>query len=224
MNQFTQQEPNSYLALQAFVRRMRFVFYVIPPLLIVPLLWYSYAEMLRSTAKVQLVVEIAQAGLLNYPGIRKLAETMLNGNAAFSIFLVVCTVVMVLCIMFAARAKLVSHAAATQLAYENDFASIQVESRELASAQDAAPVLIESVTPYYPETNEDWKKHAHPLQMLSIQAQGTRHTSREEMIAQLETALARLKAGDVEGEESDDDFGYRFVEAKSLNYSIFKGM
>ncbi|MCY1464193.1 hypothetical protein D9M71_821870 [compost metagenome] len=57
---------------------------------------------------------------------------------------------------------------------------------------------------------------------MSIQAQGTRHSSRASMIAQLEAALERLKNGDTTGEHSDDDFGYRFIVNKAMDCTIFK--
>ncbi|QYF92535.1 hypothetical protein KY495_17555 [Massilia sp. PAMC28688] len=58
--------------------------------------------------------------------------------------------------------------------------------------------------------NESWIKHAYPLQQITIKLQGTRHSSRENVINQLETVLARLKSGDVTGASHDYDFGYQF--------------
>jgi hypothetical protein len=72
-------------------------------------------------------------------------------------------------------------------------------------------------------SNTDWIKHAYPLQHISIELQGTRQSDRQSLISQLESVLARLRAGELTGEEDDDDFGYRFsVNAKSLGPSIFK--
>jgi len=59
-------------------------------------------------------------------------------------------------------------------------------------------------------SNENWIKHAYPLQQITIQLQGTRHSNREDVIGQLETVLAKLKKGELEGVLHDDDFGYRF--------------
>lgn len=58
---------------------------------------------------------------------------------------------------------------------------------------------------------QSWLDHAYPLQQLTIKLQGTRHSSRDEIIKQLETVMLRLKAGDLTGQEHDDDFGYSFA-------------
>lgn len=60
-------------------------------------------------------------------------------------------------------------------------------------------------------SNESWIAHAYPLQQVVVKLQGTRHSDRKEIIDQLETVLARLRAGDVKGGEDDDDFGYSFT-------------
>lgn len=57
---------------------------------------------------------------------------------------------------------------------------------------------------------QSWLDHAYPLQQLTVKLQGTRHSSREEIIKQLETVVLRLKAGDLTGQEHDDDFGFSF--------------
>jgi len=57
---------------------------------------------------------------------------------------------------------------------------------------------------------ETWVKHAYPLQQISIRLQGTRHSDKDAIIRQLETVIARLKAGDSSGQDHDDDFGYTF--------------
>lgn len=43
-----------------------------------------------------------------------------------------------------------------------------------------------------------------------IRLQGTRHSDKDAIIRQLETVIARLKAGDSSGQDHDDDFGYTF--------------
>jgi len=70
--------------------------------------------------------------------------------------------------------------------------------------------------------SDAWVKHAYPLQQIVIQLQGTRHSYREAVIAQLETVLARLRAGEKKGSVHDDDFGYAFevIEA-SMGPSFF---
>jgi hypothetical protein len=62
---------------------------------------------------------------------------------------------------------------------------------------------------------QNWINHAYPLQQVTIKLQGTRHSDRAEIIKQLETVVARLKAGDMTGLEHDDDFGYSFEYIKT---------
>jgi hypothetical protein len=59
-------------------------------------------------------------------------------------------------------------------------------------------------------SNADWIAHAYPLQQLTVKLQGTRRSDKASIVAQLETVLARLKAGDTSGQNHDDDFGYFF--------------
>lgn len=66
-----------------------------------------------------------------------------------------------------------------------------------------------------------WSSHAYPLQHVQIDLQGTRHSSRDDVIEQLETVLTRLRDGDDEGEAHDDDFGYRFRYEKATSSSVF---
>lgn len=58
---------------------------------------------------------------------------------------------------------------------------------------------------------ESWIAHAYPLQQIVVQLQGTKHSDRTAVIDQLEAVLVRLRAGDLKGQEHDDDFGYSFV-------------
>ena len=62
-------------------------------------------------------------------------------------------------------------------------------------------------------SSEEWIAHAYPLQQVTIKLQGTRHSDKAAIIGQLETVLARLKAGDKAGQDHDDDFGYSFEYA-----------
>lgn len=59
--------------------------------------------------------------------------------------------------------------------------------------------------------SQAWKDHAYPLQLITIELQGTRHSDRAAMLAQLKEVVARIEGGDTQGESSDDDFGYRFA-------------
>lgn len=67
----------------------------------------------------------------------------------------------------------------------------------------------------------EWIEQAYPLQQITVQVQGTRHSNRAALIDQLETAIARLRAGDQCGSVHDDDFGYRFVVAESISGPSF---
>ncbi len=70
--------------------------------------------------------------------------------------------------------------------------------------------------------NQSWIEHAYPLQQVRIELQGTKRSDRKAIIAQLETVLARLLAGELVGAEHDDDFGYRFaVTERSPGPSFF---
>lgn len=69
--------------------------------------------------------------------------------------------------------------------------------------------------------HESWIEHAYPLQQVRIELQGTRHSDRAAIVEQLETVLARLRAGEDVGEEDDDDFGYRFRFTANARASVF---
>lgn len=74
------------------------------------------------------------------------------------------------------------------------------------------------------ESNENWRANAYPLQQVAIFLQGTRHSDRTSLIDQLQTVVARLQAGDMDGTEHDDDFGYCFkVDPASEGPSFFHG-
>jgi len=64
-------------------------------------------------------------------------------------------------------------------------------------------------------TNQNWIEHAYPLQQIVVRLQGTRHSRREDIINQLETVLSRLRAGDTNGTDHDDDFGYAFESVEA---------
>ena len=67
-----------------------------------------------------------------------------------------------------------------------------------------------------------WVAHVYPLQQIRVELQGTRHSDRAAIIDQLETVLARLRAGEQMGGVDDDDFGFRFiVDGASSGPSIF---
>ncbi len=72
-----------------------------------------------------------------------------------------------------------------------------------------------------PSINADWVAHAYPLQQFTIKLQGTRHSDKAAIVAQLETVLARLNAGDTSGREHDDDFGYAFKYVQAVDGPSF---
>lgn len=65
-------------------------------------------------------------------------------------------------------------------------------------------------------SNKNWIAHAYPLQQVTIKLQGTRHSDKAAIVAQLETVLARLRAGDTSGQDHDDDFGYAFEYVQAV--------
>lgn len=84
-----------------------------------------------------------------------------------------------------------------------------------SSAKDSMPIV--PATP-----SQRWIDNAYPLQKVTVHLQGTRHSNREDIISQLEGVLERLRAGDLVGEDHDDDYGYRFtVEPSSAGPSFF---
>lgn len=70
--------------------------------------------------------------------------------------------------------------------------------------------------------NDTWIAEAYPLQQVVIKLQGTRHSDRDDLLAQLEEVAARIRQGDLCGTTHDDDFGYTFnVELASPGPSLF---
>jgi hypothetical protein len=70
--------------------------------------------------------------------------------------------------------------------------------------------------------SNEWREHAYPLQQITIKLQGTRRSDRTAILQQLDGIAARLRAGEITGQEDDDDFGYQFkVEGQSNGPSFF---
>ncbi len=46
--------------------------------------------------------------------------------------------------------------------------------------------------------SDHWKRHAYPLQQVTVYLQGTRHSKRDNIIEQLETVLVRLRNGEID--------------------------
>ena len=68
-----------------------------------------------------------------------------------------------------------------------------------------------------------WKEQAYPLKQLIIKIQGTRHSTKEDMISLLKSVVGRLEQGIEHGQTSDDDFGYVFSLDTNVQESIFDG-
>jgi len=68
---------------------------------------------------------------------------------------------------------------------------------------------------------ERWKEHAYPLKGVTIQLQGTRHSTVEDLVHQLDEIKARLMDGYKAGLHHDDDYGYRFESTDAQTQSIF---
>jgi hypothetical protein len=70
--------------------------------------------------------------------------------------------------------------------------------------------------------SRQWVAQAYPLQQITIKLQGTRHSELSAVVGQVNKVVARIKANDLEGEESDHDFGYVFeVNVASAGPSFF---
>lgn len=122
-----------------------------------------------------------------------------------------------------------SMATAEDVANFLDACGIQQESQRWHAALAGAPVEVDDSTVRFIEVDQpdvssvptSWIVHAYPLQHVRIDLQGTRHSDRQAIIDQLETVLARLRAGDDVGSEHDDDFGYRFAVTAAASWSMF---
>lgn len=92
-------------------------------------------------------------------------------------------------------------------------AALPADSDSQAHAYQASdsPQVIRA----HQKPNQAWINHAYPLQQLTIKLQGTRHTTPASIIAHLSKVTARLNAGDLTGQEHDDDFGYHFEFVKA---------
>lgn len=69
--------------------------------------------------------------------------------------------------------------------------------------------------------SKDWIEHAYPLQLITVQVQGTRHSELSVMAKELRRVADMIDAGLLTGQEEDDDFGYRFSVEAGKTESIF---
>lgn len=212
-----------YSELKLFARRVSILLAFIPALILIPAAWFIMTVAFKTIAQVQLVAEASKTGLLDNPVMKELAKTMFHNNQSYNVFLLCAAVSAVLCIGFAYKARGLSRPACPEDVLEEILAPAPAQPQSTTQGEDSLGAVASSVSPFFSAPSEKWKNHAYPLALFTIQAQGTSYSRRDDMIAALEKALARLKAGESSGEESDDDFGYRFVESKAMNASIFKG-
>jgi hypothetical protein len=92
---------------------------------------------------------------------------------------------------------------ALSLGTDMQIARVQCEGQPSALRVELHPAV--AVKP-----SASWLAHAYPLQQITIQLQGRRESRREDIAGQLDEVANRLVQGDLRGEVSDDDFGYRF--------------
>lgn len=69
---------------------------------------------------------------------------------------------------------------------------------------------------------DEWMLHAYPLKQLTINLQGTKHTSKDDLIALLENIIFEIKNEKEAGKAEDDDYGYIFEYKDNANKSIFE--
>lgn len=69
--------------------------------------------------------------------------------------------------------------------------------------------------------SQSWIEHAYPLKRIAVQVQGTRHSDLKDMANQLRQVADLIDAGQLDGWEDDDDFGYRFAVEDGKTESIF---
>lgn len=76
-----------------------------PAVLVISLLWFVINESLKASAVVQIVAKASEAGLLEQPGVRALAQTAFSGSAPFTILCasIVAVVILNFAIIFTAR-------------------------------------------------------------------------------------------------------------------------
>ena len=97
------------------------------------------------------------------------------------------------------------------------------EQREESNPRMVSALFPGSTIRTFEEGKEDWKAHAYPLKLITIQAQGTSSTSRECLVRYLEEALDRVRTGGSCGVDYDDDDGFRFEVAENMELTIFPG-
>ena len=71
---------------------------------------------------------------------------------------------------------------------------------------------------------DNMKQHAQPLQLITIELQGTQQSSLNVLLAQLDAIRASLQAGALAGQVSADDFGYRFAVSAPVESVLDAGM
>lgn len=83
------------------------------------------------------------------------------------------------------------------------------------------PPVIEELGEDVERVQAEWRAHAYPLKQITICLQGTRWSDKNRIINQLEGITERLRSGDIEGHDHDDDFGYSFAFIADGDASFF---
>lgn len=69
-----------------------------------------------------------------------------------------------------------------------------------------------------------WTSDAYPLKQMLVRIQGTKFSSRDDLLCQLDSVATRLRNGDSSGEDHDDDYGYSFVVTEVAKGPSFFGL
>lgn len=90
---------------------------------------------------------------------------------------------------------------------------------------DATRETMSTTTQQQTDAGDDahrvhWRQRNYPLVRVSIELQGLKSDTPERLAFLLEEVAGRLKAGDLAGEMSDDDVGYRF-SSTNAHESLF---
>lgn len=69
--------------------------------------------------------------------------------------------------------------------------------------------------------NPNWKQQAYPLKQITIKRQGSKHSTLDDLLSQLQHIAKRVNAGDTLGYDHDDDFGYWFNGVNETDNTFF---
>ena len=69
--------------------------------------------------------------------------------------------------------------------------------------------------------NSNWQQLAFPLKQIAIKRQGTKHSTLDDLLSQLQHSADRVNAENALGYDHDDDFGYVFEVVNETNVTFF---